>query len=454
VATRQFLEQSHYERYVRLAQEAGALEVHLLEPCATGRLAGQSDVLLTQAEHQRVLDYQVQAAQDEALPIVSTFLYLESAEAFGCGAGLTHLYIDGSGEVCPCNLVPLAFGNVTQEPLAEILDRMGQHFQRPRTECVGRILGPHVQADQIPAHPEQSMEICNRHLPKEHPVPRFFQVQAEILRSAAGPDLRSVYDRVGEVYDEFWGKEAGKPVQELVEGLALKGSERVYEAGCGTGYATALIAGRLADPSQMTAVDLSEGMLGQARLRVDTAGLGGIQFVLGDALEHLAAGPSSYDLIFSSWVLGYIPLGPFFTAAHKALAKGGCLAFVVHRQGSPRQVLDIFQELAVENPSVLQGQVAFDFPLDGVDAAHRLTAAGLLVEQIQEGQVVFHYDNPGQVLEHLLKSGAGTAYYDAIVSDRQEALGQEFVRRLALRNPLGPPYPVVHDYVACIARKG
>ena len=242
-------------------------------------------------------------------------------------------------------------------------------------------------------------------------------------------------------------------MQELVERLALKGSERVYEAGCGTGYATALIAGRLADPSQMNAVDLSEGMLGQARLRADSAGLRGIRFVLGDALEHLAADPSLYDLIFSSWVLGYIPLGPFFTASHRALAKGGRLAFVVHRQGSPRQVLDIFQELAVENPSVLQGQVAFDFPQDGDDAARRLIIAGLQVDRIWEGQVVFRYDSPGRVLEHLLKSGAGTAYYDAVDPGMREALGREFLRRLALRNPQGPPYPVVHDYVACIARK-
>jgi len=453
VATRAFLEPGHYGRYLRLAQEAGALEVHLLEPCATGRLAGQSDVLLTEADRQRLADYQEQAAQDETLPIVSTFLYLESAQAFGCGAGLAHLYIDGSGEVCPCNLVPLSFGNAARESLAEILDRMGRHFQRPRTECVGLTLGPHLTAQMCPASPEQSAELCARHLPKDHPVPRFFQVQAQMRAHVGGPDLQSVYDRVGEVYDRFWVREAGRPVQELVERLALKGPERVFEAGCGTGFATALIAQRLAHPSQVTAVDLSGAMLERARLRADSAGLNGIRFTQGDALEHLASVQGPFDLVFSSWVLGYIPLRPFFTAASAALAQGGRLAFVVHRQGSPRQVLEIFQALALEYPSALQGQVVFDFPLDREDAACRLRAAGLRVDRIWEGQVVFACDSPDQVLEHLLKSGAGTAYYDAVDPGMREVLGREFVRRLALQNPKGPPYLVAHDYVACIAAK-
>jgi SAM-dependent methyltransferase len=297
------------------------------------------------------------------------------------------------------------------------------------------------------------MEICARHLPGEHPAPRFFQVQAEIRGRVDRPDLQSAYDRIGESYDEFWLSQAAGPVEELTSRLSLKGQERVFEAGCGTGFATVLIARRLKDPSQVTAVDLSKGMLEQARRRAAAAGLQGIRFIAGDALENLAEGPGPFDLVFSSWVLGYIPLDPFFKAANRALAKGGRLAFVVHRQDSPRQVLEIFQELVLENPSVLQRQVAFDFPQDRDDAARRLTAAGLVVEHAWEGSVVFRYDSPAQVLEHLLKSGAGTAYYDAVDPDRRQGLQQEFVRRLALRNPQGPGYQVVHDYLACIAKK-
>jgi SAM-dependent methyltransferase len=215
-----------------------------------------------------------------------------------------------------------------------------------------------------------------------------------------------------------------------------------------------LIGRRLKEGSQITAVDLSEGMLRQARARAARSSLHGVRFLAGDALEHLAASRGLFELIFSSWVLGYIPLEPFFRAAHQALVAGGRLAFVVHKQGSPRQVMEIFQELASQNPLAMQRQVFFDFPADARDAAGRLTAAGLRVEQAWEGEVVFRFDAAEQVVEHLLKSGAGTAYYDAVDPESRRVLQQEFVRRLALRSPKGSGYSVTHDYLACMATKG
>ena len=188
VATRGFLQRSRFLPFLRCAAAAGALEVHLLEPSATGRLAGQTDVLLTAAERKQIFDYQDEIAQDDDLPILSSFAYLESAEAFGCGAGLTHLYIDGSGEVCPCNLVPLSFGNLTQEPFRGILDRMGHHFCRPRTGCVGRMLARQFPSVGLPAPPERSRAICERHLPLTHALPAFFRIRDEAQEEVGAPN--------------------------------------------------------------------------------------------------------------------------------------------------------------------------------------------------------------------------------------------------------------------------
>ena len=63
VATREFLQRSRFMPFLRFAAEAGALEVHLLEPSATGRLAGRTDVLLTAPERQQIFDYQAEVAQ-------------------------------------------------------------------------------------------------------------------------------------------------------------------------------------------------------------------------------------------------------------------------------------------------------------------------------------------------------------------------------------------------------
>lgn len=449
VATRELLQPDRFMAFARFAADAGAVEIHLIEPSATGKLAGQTDALLSPAERQLIFDHQRRFAEDESLPILSSFSYLESADAFGCGAGLTHLYIDGSGEVCPCNLVPLSFGNVAREPLDAILDRMGQHFRKPRCACLGRALAPGVPEGPVPTPPEISSELCQRCLPRDHAVPRFFRVRAEAEAEVGHDGLRAAYDRVHGDYDASWLVEAGKPIDDLVGRLALEGTDCVFEAGCGTGYATAQLAARAA---QVTAVDLSEGMLAEARRRLAGGPAERVRLEVGDALEALAT-EAGFDLVFSSWVLGYIPLAPFFAAASRALAGGGRLAFIVHRENSPRLPLELFAELVARDPTVLRRRVAFDFPRDAARVEALLAEAGLADAEVWHGAVTFRYDSPEAVLDHLLKSGAGTAFYDAIDPERRNALTAEFLRLLAERNESPTGFAVTHDYVAAIARR-
>lgn len=453
VATRRFLEPQRFWSFLRFARAAGACEVHLLEPSATGRLAGNTGVTLDAAERRRILRYQREVAEDEQLPILSTFTYLESAEAFGCGAGLTHLYIDGSGEVCPCNLVPLSFGNATRVPIEQVLDAMGRHFRKPRPGCVARVLCPEIQGGRLPLGPEAAAELCRRHLPSRHGLPGFFRIRARAAGEVGQEALQQAYDGIHRFYDEFWVKEAGRPVQDLIERVPLRGGERIFEAGCGTGYATVRLAARLDCGENLVAADISEGMLTEARERARLQGLGGIRFVRGDALELLdGAGP--LDVVFSSWVLGYIPLAPFFAAAGRSLGTGGRLAFVVHREDSPREPLEIFGELVLEDPTVLTKRVAFDFPANIAAVRQKLAAAGFEAEHLAEGAVEFRYETAAEVLRHLQRSGAGTAYYEAVDPERRAPLEQRFIEKLTRRNAGKTGYSVRHDYIACVARKG
>ena len=57
------------------------------------------------------------------------------------------------------------------------------------------------------------------------------------------------------------------------------------------------------------------------------------------------------------------------------------------------------------------------------------------------------------VLEHLLKSGAGTAFHDAVDPARRDGLQAEFLRRLADRHPSAADYEVSHEFIACVATK-
>lgn len=449
VATRQFLDPERFIPFMQFAGRIGALEVHLLEPSASGRLADRGDVLLRADERQMIFDYQGRVADDEGLPILSSFAYIESPGAFGCGAGLTHMYIDGSGEVCPCNLVPLSFGNVANEPLADILAKMACHFRKPRTCCVGGLLAGKIPQGQLPAPCEVSTELCAKHLPKSHPLPRFFQIRLEASDEVGREELQSAYDRVHDDYDDFWLSEAAGAIEELAGKLTWRGDERVFEAGCGTGCGTVLL-GRRA--RSVLAADISEGMISVARERIASAGLQNVRFALGDALE-VAEAEAPFDLIFSSWVLGYIPLEPFFATACGVLETGGRLAFVVHKENSPREASELLAELVAKDPSVLTKRVAFDFPRDIEQVRSLLGLAGFVDVEPWEGAAVFHYDSADGVLEHLLKSGAGTAFHDAIDPERRDALTDEFLSTLAARHAETPEYEVAHEFIACIARK-
>ncbi len=200
------------------------------------------------------------------------------------------------------------------------------------------------------------------------------------------------------------------------------------------------------------AVDLSEGMLAEARQRLERMGIHNVRFMAGDALEILEK-EGLFDIVFSSWVLGYIPLQSFLMVANRSLLKHGRVAFVVHKENSPREPLEIFGEIVTADPSVLQKRVWFDFPRDKEHVEQVMSSAGLEIELLWEGEVRFCFDRAAEVLEHLLKSGAGTAYYDAVDPTRRKAMEGEFLERLVARWR-GGTFEVIHEYLACIARRG
>jgi MoaA/NifB/PqqE/SkfB family radical SAM enzyme/SAM-dependent methyltransferase len=449
LATRELLSPQRFWPFLDFAGVSGAREVHLLEPCAVGRLAQRDDVILTESERSLLIDYQHQVARREDLPVLSTLAYLEHENAFGCGAGRTYLYIDGSGEVCPCNLVPLSFGNVRRDPLKAILGRLSEHFSEPRSMCIGRALAAHWRDSPRPMPYAQARELCARHLERDATRPRFFALRQGGASVGAAEIARS-YDGIHRDYDAWWLAEAGAPIDDLIARLFLRGDERAFEAGCGSGYATAKLAERLKPVGRILAVDLSAAMLDLARRRLATGNHARVEFVLDDALVQLRR-QRDLDLILTTWVLGYIPLEPFFEAACAALSPAGHIALIVHCQASPRRELAIFHDLVAEEPGVLLKQVRFDFPRDDAHLDALLHAADLHAQTIWQGRVVFTYPSADLALDHLLRSGAGTVFYEAIDPLRRADLSQRFLEHLRASNPPAEPFRVQHDYLACIA---
>lgn len=158
IATREKLATGELERIYSLARELNAGELRVLSPVPTGSAAGCDQFCLTAAERKAVAEFHCRHNREPDGPAVAAFAYLESPEMFGCGAGYHHLYVDAYGNVCPCDLTPLSFGNLAERRLADIYADMAEHFSRPRRECIMRNVK--MPTGPLPLSPADSVSLC------------------------------------------------------------------------------------------------------------------------------------------------------------------------------------------------------------------------------------------------------------------------------------------------------
>ena len=177
MATREKLRDGTLLRMAELASRCGAQEFRILEPVPTGRCAREDGAILTAEESAQLTRLHKRWNRRGRPPAIAAFSHLESDALFGCGAGYHHLFIDAVGNVCPCDLTPLAFGNVCEESLYDIWVRMGEWFPVPRCGCLIRQLHETSDvfqtADTFPLCRPDSEAICRQHI-AETPLPAVF----------------------------------------------------------------------------------------------------------------------------------------------------------------------------------------------------------------------------------------------------------------------------------------
>lgn len=103
---------------VRLAREMGVL-LMITPPCVTGRWAGKFDVLLNEEEKwylRWILARHPWARLDN----------YNGLRKLSCPAAREKMAVNPYGDVVSCPLIQIAYGNVVQEPLADIQARMLQ----------------------------------------------------------------------------------------------------------------------------------------------------------------------------------------------------------------------------------------------------------------------------------------------------------------------------------------
>lgn len=158
-------------------------------------------------------------------------------------------------------------------------------------------------------------------------------------------DVAKNYDALARFYDlgDRWLSRPfariGRLRAETVERLGLKARDSVLDIGCGTGLNLPLLVEAVGPTGRVVGLDYSEGMLREARRRVESNGWSNVELVQGDAaLLERVGGP--FDAVMSTWALGIVDdLPAALERAVDALKPGGRLAILDFRNTQAKRGL-------------------------------------------------------------------------------------------------------------------
>lgn len=203
--------------------------------------------------------------------------------------------------------------------------------------------------------------------------------------------IRHAFDRAAQSYDQAAALQR-RAADRLIRRIAGT-PNRILDAGCGTGYATALLRAQF-PASTLFALDLAPGMLHATQAR-----LGQLPLICAD-MQQLPCRTRSLDLLFSNLMLQWCndTANAFREAARCLSDNGQC---VISTFG-PRTLRELRESFADAHPHVST------FPSSTVLAA-QLRDAGFTQIECSEREEVLYYPTVRALMDELRAIGAGNA---------------------------------------------
>ena len=136
VGTKELLKDDGFDKIMKIAKDSGCSIVQLIHEKPAGAWIGKNDTM--QKDYiKKLYDYHLIYNLDKKYkdyPVVSSQVWESTKDNFGCTAGgIERFYINGNGDVQPCEFVNVSFGNIRKENFLDIYKRMRKVFDKPRT---------------------------------------------------------------------------------------------------------------------------------------------------------------------------------------------------------------------------------------------------------------------------------------------------------------------------------
>ena len=136
VIGKEYIDEKKLFPLFKFLRNYGADEIKILEPIPMGSLYysknNLDDILYNNEDRERLIEIQKKANRRLFMPKISFYSCHESKDNMGCGAGIQISYISETGELMPCDFLPISFGNVKNEKLSDLFLNMTNKIGKPK----------------------------------------------------------------------------------------------------------------------------------------------------------------------------------------------------------------------------------------------------------------------------------------------------------------------------------
>ena len=112
------------QRIIELAKDVGVHEVFVFDAMPTGRYKGRTDLVDNHGWLEEMIQAAVPYNRDQRYPGVTFLAYMSSHRSVGCACGTSYFYLSPYGDMMSCDFNHARFGNVLEEPLWRIWERL------------------------------------------------------------------------------------------------------------------------------------------------------------------------------------------------------------------------------------------------------------------------------------------------------------------------------------------
>jgi len=261
-------------------------------------------------------------------------------------------------------------------------------------------------------------------------------------------EIAATFDRRARGYrDSDWHRASAA---RLVDLCGLKAGNRVLDAGTGTGFAALHAARQIGDQGHVVGVDISQGMLAEARAEADAGRLTNVEFIQCDATSLAQFANSAFDVVTAATSLIYIPVEKGLREWHRLLEAGGLMAFSTMTAGFPLGGR-LFRECAAEYGVLIEDPCA---PLGSADACRNaLAAAGFVDAEVVTEPIQFTIRDIDRAWESNLRSLAHKAV-GSLPSEAFSELQQRYEAVVAAEMRAAPARMLESPMLYAFARRG